>query len=110
MMTSYRSWDVNLFVSDHDALGRTPCEAAARGCCVVASVRHGGLPEVLTNGFNGILRENQDPRLLAEDIHALLDDEPRMERYRSNYLKVLRERHSLEASLAFLKEQFVGAG
>ncbi|MCW2958814.1 MAG: putative transferase, partial [Solirubrobacterales bacterium] len=51
-------------------------EAAAAGCCVVAS-DHGGLPEMLQDGQTGVLVRPDDPAALAAALAALVDDPAR---------------------------------
>jgi glycosyltransferase involved in cell wall biosynthesis len=50
-----------------DPLPNAALEAAASGCCVVAS-DHGGLPEILRDGETGVLVRPGDPRALATGI------------------------------------------
>ena len=69
----YQSLDVLLFHSDWDALGRTPLEALAYGIPVVASVGHGGLGEVLLDGY-GFLANRHDPEWLASKIQWIREN------------------------------------
>lgn len=64
----YQSLDVLLFNSDWDALGRTPLEALSFGIPVVASVRHGGLSEILLDGKHGFVFPNHDIEEMAKAI------------------------------------------
>jgi glycosyltransferase involved in cell wall biosynthesis len=50
-----------------DPLPNAALEAAAAGCCVVASA-HGGLPEILLDGETGVLVAPNDPAALAAAI------------------------------------------
>jgi glycosyltransferase involved in cell wall biosynthesis len=50
-----------------DPLPNAALEAAASGCCVVAS-EHGGLPEILRDGETGLLVPPGDPAALAAAI------------------------------------------
>jgi len=50
-----------------DPLPNAALEAAAAGCCVVAS-DHGGLPEILRDGETGLLVTPNDPVALAHAI------------------------------------------
>jgi glycosyltransferase involved in cell wall biosynthesis len=48
-------------------------EAMAYGCPIV-STNVGGIPELITDGVNGLLCPPQEPRCLAEKIRMLVDD------------------------------------
>ena len=56
-----------------DPFPNAALEAAAAGCCVVAS-DHGGLPELLRDGVSGVLVPPGDPVALADALAALRDD------------------------------------
>ncbi len=56
-----------------DPLPNAALEAAAAGCCVVAS-RHGGLPEIVRDGETGLLVAPGDPAALARALGRLADD------------------------------------
>jgi len=66
--------DVMLFNSDFDSLGLTPLEAMSRGIPTVASVRNGGLGEILHNERDGILLHDHDCRKLATSIIEIHDN------------------------------------
>jgi glycosyltransferase involved in cell wall biosynthesis len=59
-----------------DPFPNAALEAAAAGCCVVAS-DHGGLPEMLQDGQTGVLVRPDDPAALAAALAALVDDPAR---------------------------------
>ncbi len=61
-----------------DPFPNAALEAAAAGCCVVAS-DHGGLPEMLRDGVTGVLVPPDDPAALAGALAALVDDPARRE-------------------------------
>jgi glycosyltransferase involved in cell wall biosynthesis len=56
-----------------DPLPNAALEAAAAGCCVVAS-RHGGLPEIVRDGETGLLVAPGDPAALAAALGRLAAD------------------------------------
>ncbi|MGD0013046.1 MAG: glycosyltransferase [Bryobacteraceae bacterium] len=70
----YRSLDVLLFNSDWDAMARTPMEAMSHGVAVVASVRNGGIQEMITGPEFGFLTGDHDEEWLASRVVMLIDD------------------------------------
>lgn len=56
-----------------DPLPNAALEAAAAGCCVVASA-HGGLTEIFTDGETGLLVAPDDPNALAAALGRLAGD------------------------------------
>jgi glycosyltransferase involved in cell wall biosynthesis len=78
--TVYGAADVVAVPSKHpDPLPNAALEAAAAGCCVVASA-HGGLPEILRDRETGRLVAPGSPLALAEALAQLADDEGERER------------------------------
>jgi glycosyltransferase involved in cell wall biosynthesis len=70
----YGAADVVAVPSKHpDPLPNAALEAAAAGCCVVASA-HGGLPEILRDRETGWLVEPGSPSALAEALASLAAD------------------------------------
>jgi glycosyltransferase involved in cell wall biosynthesis len=53
-----------------DPLPNAALEAAAAGCCVVAS-RHGGLPEIVRDGVTGLLVAPGDPVALGAALRRI---------------------------------------
>jgi glycosyltransferase involved in cell wall biosynthesis len=68
----YPALDVLLFNSEWDAFGLTPVEAMSYGVPVVASVRNGGLGEVMTDPKWGTLLRDHDEPALADAVVELL--------------------------------------
>ena len=62
-----------------DPLPNSALEAAAAGCCVVAS-SHGGLPEIVDDGRTGVLVPPRDTAALAAALTRLRDDPALVER------------------------------
>jgi glycosyltransferase involved in cell wall biosynthesis len=78
-----------------DPLPNAALEAAAAGCCVVAS-DHGGLPEILRDGVTGRLVPPGDPAALAAAIASLRADPELRERLGAAAAADVRERFAPE--------------
>lgn len=70
----YLSLDVLLFNSDWDALGNTPLEAMSWGVPVVASVRNGGLSEIIAGAEHGFLFKEHDIEAMTNAVGNILSD------------------------------------
>lgn len=81
-----------------DPLPNAALEAAAAGCCVVAA-RHGGLPEILTDGVSGRLVAPGDPAALAAALADLRADPAARERLGAAAADDVRRRFSPERLL-----------
>ena len=68
----FRCIDLLLFNSDWDAMPTTPLEAMAHGVPVVASVKHGGLKELIDDRSVGTLLEDHDVSALASEALRLV--------------------------------------
>jgi glycosyltransferase involved in cell wall biosynthesis len=69
-----RACDVFIFPSLYEGLGIALIEAMAAGCACVASSA-GPIPEVVTDGEDGILVPPGNPQALAAAVSRLLSDE-----------------------------------
>lgn len=65
--------DILAVPSSKEPFGRVAVEGLAAGCAVVAS-NTGGLPEIITDKWNGILVPPNDPEKLFQSTHKLADD------------------------------------
>lgn len=75
----YGASDIVLVPSKQpDPFPNAALEAAAAGCCVVAS-GHGGLPEMLVHDRTAMLVPPDDPGALAQVVASLVDDPERRE-------------------------------
>lgn len=59
---------------DAEGLGMVLLEAAATGVPVIGT-KHGGIPEVVQDSFNGFLVNEKDPGMLSERILYLINNE-----------------------------------
>ena len=72
------AFDLFAFPSLNEGMGRALIEAMAVGLPVIAT-RVGGIPDVVTEGVNGLLVPPENAQALADSILALLRDPGRME-------------------------------
>jgi len=79
----YSLSDVLVSPSIHEALSLVILEAMSSGLPVVAS-NVGGIPEVVKDGYNGLLFNVRDSKGLAEKVTMLLNDSELRERMGSN--------------------------
>jgi glycosyltransferase involved in cell wall biosynthesis len=89
----------NVFVlpSVMESFPLTAVEAMAVGVPIVCP-RVGGVPEIITEGFNGLMFPPADNNALADAIVHILKDQPLAKRLRENGLKTVREKFSWEAA------------
>jgi len=69
----YAATDLFVFPSHEEPLGSALLSAMAHGLPVVAAA-HGGVPEVVEDGKNGLLLKELDPSTLADVIARLLSN------------------------------------
>lgn len=74
LASAVASADVLVFPSQTDTLGLVLLEAMAAGTMVVAA-NSGGIPEVVRDGFNGLLFPAGDPVAASAAVHRMLHDQ-----------------------------------
>lgn len=82
--------DVFVLPSTVEAFGRAAVEAAAVGTPVVCP-RAGGMPEIIVDGFNGLMFRPGDEGDMADAILRVLRDRQLAERLRENGMKTARK-------------------
>ena len=94
--------DSDIFIahSKNEALGIAILEAMSAGLPVITT-DSGGTSEIISNsGQNGILVEFGDVQRYAEGLALLINDSRLRRRYSDNGMKIIRERFSLEKTVA----------
>jgi glycosyltransferase involved in cell wall biosynthesis len=88
---------IDLFVmpSHLEGLCTSLIDAQALGIPCVAT-RAGGIPDIITEGVNGLLVPPRDPAALAKAIISLWRDEPLRAKFAAQGPTVVRERFSVE--------------
>lgn len=93
----YKLFDIFVLPSTNpDPLPTVVLENMAAGNPIVA-YRHGGVCEMVKEGYNGIFAEVRNPVSLAEQIESLLADDELRKRMGENSRKRLLEKFSMEA-------------
>ncbi len=100
-----RALDVYVQPSITEGLPLAVVEAAAAGLPIVAS-RVGGIPEIITGGYDGLLVPPADPHALAAAIQELLDHPERARQLGQNARQTAFERFSAEKMAAAYMELY----
>ena len=83
LQSYYDKIDVLLMPSRSEGFGLTAIEGMARGCVLVAS-NTGGLPEVVREGYVGLLHQPESVNDLANKICSLIENPKHFEQMRSH--------------------------
>lgn len=93
----YKLYDVFVLPSTNpDPLPTVVLEAMATGKPIVG-YKHGGVCEMVKEGYNGLLAEVRNPEDLARKIELLLEDDNKRKNMGVNSRKRLLEKFSIEA-------------
>lgn len=86
---------VTLICSRYETFSISLVEALSAGCPVVAC-NVGGIKEIISNGFNGVLAEPESPASIAEKVLMLINDPEKMQRLSKNAIEDCKKRFSPE--------------
>ena len=102
----YKLYDVFVLPSTNpDPLPTVVLEAMATGKPIVG-YKHGGVCEMVKDGYNGLLAEVRDPDDLAAKIDILLQDEALRKQMGLNSRKRLLENFSIESYIQNYSEEY----
>lgn len=82
--------DLKLLLSEKESFGLVLLEAMACGVPVIGT-RIGGIPEVIVDGETGYMVEVGDTKAVAEKAVALLTDNEKLNRFRENAVRHVKE-------------------
>jgi len=80
-----------LLANDRDGIPNVLVEAMAAGAPVIAT-NVSGIPELIQDGFNGLLIEPEDPEALADALIRLHEDPARARRLTDNGRETVHDR------------------
>jgi glycosyltransferase involved in cell wall biosynthesis len=98
-----RALDVVVNASSAEPFGLSILEAQACGRPVLA-LRAGGIPEFITDGYNGVLVDTPDPGMMASALETLLADEDRRRSLAAAGMETAESRHGLDTRAATVAE------
>lgn len=90
-----------------EGLGLTLIEAAMHGKPLVGTA-HGGIPEVIQDGINGLLVPPDNPHLLANALTKLVNDKELARKMGGNSLKNARSLYTWKAATDRLLQSYEG--
>ncbi len=88
--------DMFVFPTEYEGFGLSLVEAMACGLPVIAS-RVGGIPEIVTEGVDGILVEPRNPSELERAIVSLLDNPESARALATHARQTVRDRFSIDS-------------
>jgi len=91
-----RIFDLYVLPSLSEGMPLALLEAMAAGCPVVAT-KVGGVPDVIADGYNGMLVEPRDKDALAKAILGVMEDDERRNRFRERGRLLYEQRYSAAA-------------
>lgn len=93
---------------DQEGIPNSMLEAMATGLPVVATL-HGGIPEAVTSGHEGLLVPEKSPGMLAEAILKVTGDARELARLSQNAAESVRTNFGSEAQIAAMEEVYLNA-
>lgn len=88
-----------------EAQPRSIIEAMASGCAIVSSY-HASIPEMILDGYEGVLLESSEPENLAEALVSLMDDRSRLKDFQLAAHSAYVSKFSRSAALSNLNNLF----
>jgi glycosyltransferase involved in cell wall biosynthesis len=93
---------------DQEGIPNSMLEAMATGLPIVATL-HGGIPEAVTSGHDGLLVPEKDPAQLADAILKLMNDPGELARMSQNAAASVRAGFGSDAQIAAMEDVYLEA-
>lgn len=107
LTASYKDCDVFVAPSRYESFGQIYIEAMASGKAVIGT-RVGGIPEVVEDGVNGLLIENEDAHDLEAKLEKLIVDKDLRDKMGEQSRRIIKEKFSAkvwgDSFLALVKD------
>jgi glycosyltransferase involved in cell wall biosynthesis len=97
--------DLFVLASENETFGLVYIESMACGTPVIGT-NIGGVPEVITDNYDGFLIEPNNPSMLTQRMEKLLYDGATRKEFIKNALKTVRRKFSTERQFGLLFKHF----
>lgn len=95
----YKESDVFVLASKNETFGQVFIEAMSSGTPVIGT-KVGGIPEIISDSYNGFLVRPDDASVLAQKIEILLNDDEQRARFVSAGIKTVQSTFTAERQFA----------
>lgn len=100
----YKGADVFVLPAEmNETFGQVFIEAMNCGLPVIGT-KSGGIPEIISDSYNGYLVPIDDSSILAQRIEKLINDKPTRARFIENGLRTVKEKFTLDKQFALFSE------
>jgi glycosyltransferase involved in cell wall biosynthesis len=94
----YKASDVFVLASENETFGQVFIEAMSSGLPAIGT-KVGGIPEIISDSYNGYLVSPNDVSSLAQKIEKLLNDQPTRDEFIRAGIKTISNKFTLEKQL-----------
>jgi glycosyltransferase involved in cell wall biosynthesis len=94
----YKASDVFVLASENETFGQVFIESMSSGLPVIGT-KVGGIPEIISDSYNGYLIPPNDVSSLAQKIEKLVNDQPTRDKFIRAGIKTISDKFTLEKQL-----------
>lgn len=103
----YAAADLFVLASENETFGQVFIEAMSSGLPVIGT-KVGGIPEIISDSYNGYLIPPNDVSSLTQKIEKIISDQPTEDKFKSAAVRTVKSKFTLEKQqdnfVAMLKE------